>query len=159
MAAVYRCGKRWPIANADPAADTITFDNSLAGGTLTLAHGQLAITESMTIDGDADGSGDNVGDITIDAAGATRIFNIDVSGHSVTLDALTLKNGNIGGHQGGGAVYAGHSSAGDTGDLVIQNSSFIDNSSRNYGGAVSVLAHQADVDVTIHNNAFTVQHS
>ena len=142
------------IANADTAIDTITFDSSLAGGTLTLTLGELMITESVIIDGDADGSGDDISDITISGADTSRIFTIDQAGaNSITLDALTLTDGYTSNWKGGGAIYAGLMSPGlATGSLTIQNSSFSGNSASGYGGALSLWAVR---NVTIDNSAFT----
>ena len=69
------------------AGDTITFDSSLKGQTITLLDGELALTQDLTIDGDV--NGDHKADITISGdadgsgtanAGDSRIFNISGSG-------------------------------------------------------------------------------
>ena len=54
------------------SGDTITFANSLSGGTITLGGSQLKITKSLTIDGDI--NNDGVGDITIDGDGESRVL-------------------------------------------------------------------------------------
>ena len=155
------------IANADAAADTITFAPGLSGGTLTLLSGQLSISNSVTIDGDLDDDG--IPDITVDAAGSSRVLQI-TSGTS-TLDGLTVTNGTVTGSARGGGIHIGSGSdvtitnsvvsnntsasyAGGVysrGDLTISNSSFTGNSAGGYGGGIS--AHGGDL--TIANSSFT----
>ena len=78
------------IANGDSSGDSITFDSSLAGQTITLTQGELPVTGSMTIDGG--------GTIVVDGNNASRIFNINdgASGatENVTISGLTLQHGN-----------------------------------------------------------------
>jgi len=67
------------LANATPGTDRITFDPALAGGTLRLTQGEIAITDSLVIDGDLDDdaapdiriTGDANGDDVLDADGNT----------------------------------------------------------------------------------------
>src|SRR5262245_29384225 len=59
--------------NGAAVADVITFQVSLAGGTLTLTQGHLTIAGSVTIDGDV--NGDDSADITIDGD-ASQVFAI-----------------------------------------------------------------------------------
>src|SRR5262245_12882736 len=63
------------LANTAADADTIKFDASLAGGTISLALGELVIASDVTIDGDSVGN-DNKADITIDAHHASRVFDV-----------------------------------------------------------------------------------
>ena len=58
------------IANLLPGVDTITFDGSLAGQTITLSLGELAITDSMTIIGLGDDQ------LSIDGNNALRIMGL-----------------------------------------------------------------------------------
>src|SRR5262249_28204828 len=86
------------LANANPDADTITFDPSLAGGARLLAQGQgqLAISTDVTVDAGTAG-------ITISAdsaAGAhdatSRVFRVDdgTGGTiSAALNGLTIRDG------------------------------------------------------------------
>ncbi|MBX7105442.1 MAG: right-handed parallel beta-helix repeat-containing protein [Gemmataceae bacterium] len=79
-------------ANANPgSADTITFDPTVfaTSKTITLALGEFAITEQVSVVGPAAG-------VTIDAAALSRHFNIDVptlTGQKVSLSNMTLSNG------------------------------------------------------------------
>jgi predicted outer membrane repeat protein len=80
-------------ANADAAvglSDTITFEQSLNGATITLSQGQLELTAgsgTTTIDG--------AGQIAISGNSASRVFDVD-SGVQAVLTGLTIENGNSG---------------------------------------------------------------
>ncbi|WP_165070285.1 beta strand repeat-containing protein [Paludisphaera rhizosphaerae] len=127
-------------AAGNSEADTIVFDSSLAGQTITLttnssdlAFGATALTitnDDVTIDaGAAKG-------LTISGDDARRIFSVG-SGASLTLQNVTLADGLAqGGHGGdstglsagggggagmGGAIYVYQ------GTLVIRNSTFVEN--------------------------------
>lgn len=106
-------------SNAALGPDTINFDVSLAGKTILLIHGELSITDSLTINGlGAD-------QLTIDASGndptptqknqdGTRVFNIDGPGEdylNVVIRGLTITGGDSPGEhnaayirQGGGGI-------------------------------------------------------
>ncbi len=85
------------LANAAGAPQTIFFDPSLAGDTITLTSGELALTNDVTIAGDV--NGDHKADITISGGGASRIFNVSGSGTDVELDGLTLTSGHSAGQR------------------------------------------------------------
>lgn len=74
-------------ANASPGADIIDFTDGLSGSIL-LAEGELAITESVTIDATSLSNG-----LTIDAQRLSRIFNITATTGDFTLAGLTLRGG------------------------------------------------------------------
>ena len=127
------------MANHDPlSADTITFDPSLIGGSnpgvddghLTLTRGELVIAGNVTVDGDVNGAG-----ITIDAADASRVFNIS-SGTS-QLNHLALTNGDAGYGGHGGGVSVGSALHGTSASVTISNST-VAGSAAYYGGGVSV---------------------
>ena len=114
------------VATAYGGPHTITFAPSLAGGTIHLANGELGITaDGVTIDGDIDGNG--TPDITIDAGGASRVFDIDngVSAIAATLDGLVIRDGFTGAAgpaDNGGGIAVGQSDA-----LTLKNSKVTDN--------------------------------
>lgn len=133
------------IANANSDQDTITFDPSLSGGTITLGGTQLEISSSVIIDGDV--NGDDKADITIDANSSSRVFN--VTGGTDTLQSLTITGANggavnvtgsstnltidsttISGNSGstGSAIYTG-----DLTTFTLSNSLVTGNSSSNMG--------------------------
>ena len=101
------------LANLNLGPDTITLgDGSTFGGTnfldatpdtITLGGTELPIiTDAVTI------TGPGAANLTIDAAGGSRIFNIDDGNNSnnisVELVAMTLTGGNVVGN--GGAIFS-----------------------------------------------------
>ena len=89
------------LANEQEGADTITFDSSLSGGAIALTETQpdprglgtinrdLSITDSVTI------TGLGAGNLTIDGNnGGGGIFIIGGENTDVTIEGLTITNGN-----------------------------------------------------------------
>ncbi len=128
-------------------SQTVTFQSGVAGEAISLLHGEIPITQSITIDGS------NAPGIIVDAGNASRVFNITASG-PVTLTALVLQHGKAASGNGG-AVLAGASSplvlnqmqvlsstapAGQggglyaAGTLTLINTDFISNASASHGG-------------------------
>jgi len=81
------------LANGSFGPDTINFSPGLHGQTITLAAGELSITEALTING----PGAEL--LTIDADSNSRVFNVDDGapyfGQPVEISGLTLTGGNI----------------------------------------------------------------
>src|SRR3954454_6427160 len=85
------------LANGNPGGDSITFDQSLVGGStpggndghLRLTQGQLLISSDVIIDGDL--NNDGTPDIAVDGQNQSRPFFVN-SGN-VTLEGLDLENG------------------------------------------------------------------
>jgi Ca2+-binding RTX toxin-like protein len=94
---------REAIAQADASAgvDTIRFAQDLEGRTMTMAGGPLVLEGGVTIDGDADGSGDRV---TLDAHDTGRVLEIAAGGADVTLHGLGVTGGNAAGGHGAGIL-------------------------------------------------------
>ncbi|MBR5414682.1 MAG: hypothetical protein IK105_01970 [Thermoguttaceae bacterium] len=69
--------------------DTITFDESLSGDTVTLNGNQFEVNKAITIDATS------IGGITIDADGQSRVFYISggTADTPVNLVALTITGG------------------------------------------------------------------
>ncbi|MEX0726233.1 MAG: choice-of-anchor Q domain-containing protein, partial [Planctomycetaceae bacterium] len=111
-------------ANNDGGADTIDFDASLAGGTITLGGTQLTITDDLTI------TGLGADQLTIDANNASRIFTVD-DGTGADIDVeitgLTLTGGNGSGDHGGAIA--------NTENLTVANSTIFGNSANSAGGS------------------------
>ncbi|MBN1536256.1 MAG: DUF11 domain-containing protein [Anaerolineales bacterium] len=78
---------RQAIADANPG-DTITFDSSLSGQTITLAS-TLEISQDVTIDGS-----DLITPVIVSGNDSVRVFYI-YTDTTVTFDSLTIANGNI----------------------------------------------------------------
>ena len=85
------------------AGDTITFDTSLAGGTITLDGTELTINKDLTVDASALWNAEErTPGITISGASKSRVFNVSDADH-VAFVALTITNGRT--SEKGGGVY------------------------------------------------------
>ena len=114
---------RQTILDAVPGC-TITFDPSLSGTTIALTSGELALNQSLTIDGSA-----LPGGLTLSGGNANRIFNVN-SGPTVNLIGLTIAQGWT--PDAGGGLY---SAAGST--LEIARCTFVGNSALEGGGLLN----------------------
>jgi parallel beta-helix repeat protein len=128
------------LANANPDADTISFAPSLSGGTINLSLGELAITDSVTIEGLG------ATNLTINGNSQSRIFNVD-DGNSdtninVEIDGLTLTGGSA---DNGGAIYSAE-------DLVLDSVKISGNTATDGGGGVYALTSS---DTTIRNSTIS----
>ena len=113
-------------AGTDGLDTTITFDESLFGGTILLNGSELLIGKNVTID--ASGMS-----ITIDADQRSRVFNI-ASGSTVSLVGLTITNGyfyinNPNDRNGGGGIH-------NSGMLTVANCTITENSTNCWGGGI-----------------------
>jgi parallel beta-helix repeat protein len=111
-------------ANTLAGADTIQFQSTLAG-TITLTSGELAITDSLTINGLGSSN------LTVSGNNSSRIFNIDDGSGAtfidVTLSGMTLTGGNA---VDGGAIF-------DDGEkLTITDAVITGNTASANGGGV-----------------------
>ena len=132
------------IANSNPGTDTISFDPSLDGGTITLSLGELAIADSVTIEGPG------ATNLTINANNQSRIFDINdgngATNIDVEIDGLTLTGGDapIGDEQGaGGAIFSLES-------LTLMNSTITGNTATTRGGGIYSWGYSGNV-TTIQN--------
>ena len=130
-------------AGSDTETDIITFDPSLTSGTIVLGGTELSITEDLEIQGlGADR-------LTIDADGASRIFNI-TSGTSSSISQLTLTGGNA---DYGGAIRT-------SGLLQVSDCEIDNNTATNHGGGIYAEAGTLEVkDAWIHGNTATATSS
>ena len=120
-------------------ADTITFNSSLDGSAIVLTmattnennslNGDLDIRDNLTLTGNGSGS------TIIDAAAIDRVFDIPVSGLSVTFSNMTIQNGaaNSGAGDGGGISNNGST-------ITISNSLLSNNAAIDDGGGISNLS-------------------
>ena len=127
------------LANANPGPDTISFDPSLNGGTIDLTNGELAITDSVTI------QGPGASNLTIDAQRQSRIFEVDDGDNNtninVEIDGLTLTGGNVAGSNvGGGILMPVPGNAGGAilsyENLIVRDSAITGNTTFGYGGGI-----------------------
>jgi len=121
------------IAGADfdaefGTSDTITFDPSLSGGTITLAQGVLELnsggsgTGVITIDG--------ANQITVSGNAASTVFQVD-SGVTASISGLTITDG--AGSSNGEGDSGGIN---NDGTLTVANSTLSDNTAAVYGGGI-----------------------
>src|SRR6478672_10528373 len=79
--------------------DTIDFDSSLNGQTVTLTSGELLINKNITISG----PGANLLAVSRAAKAAFRIFHVTPD-HTVTIEGLMISNGSVLNGFGGGIL-------------------------------------------------------
>ncbi len=144
------------LANANPGADTITFNAALAGSTINLVLGQLSISDAVTI------TGLGASQLTIDAGNGTdntfatgdgfRIFEIsDGTGTlvDVNLGGLTLTGGDVTGF--GGAIS-------NSENLILTDSILSGNSATAVGGGIQTFNGPVNVtNSTISGNSAGVE--
>ncbi len=104
---------RQAIANVDPGG---TIDFAVSGTILLL--NELVINKDLTIQGNMP--------ITVSGNNAVRVFVVN-AGTFVTLDSLTIANGNT--PEDGGGIY-------NNGMLTVNNSTISGNSAGNAGGGI-----------------------
>ncbi|HEY6545671.1 MAG TPA: right-handed parallel beta-helix repeat-containing protein [Dokdonella sp.] len=139
-------------ANAASGADTITFQTGLTG-TITLASGELRVSDSLTI------AGPGANRITIDGNDASRVFHIDDNGpddRAFTFSGLAVTGGRAvaaNDDQGGGLYLA---PSFDQVPLRLTNMVFTANHAARRGGAISVSGSQLTL-VNVHLTGNTVE--
>lgn len=153
-------------ANAHPGADTITF---AVAGTITLASGELAVSDDLTVDGPG------ARNLTISGGDISRIFHIE-PGVTASLSGLTLTHGSAGFNQPyywGGAVFDDHATLklsdstiadnhaveggglfNDSGRATISGSTFTGNTSDFTGAAFQNDYETAPATATVTNSTF-----
>ena len=105
------------------SGDGIAFDPSLSGATILLTSGQITLSQSLTIDASA-----LPGGIAINGNQAGSVFS--VTGGNVTLNDLTITNGNgINNNLGGSGIY-------NMANLTLNECTLAGNSSPKFGGGI-----------------------
>ena len=108
-----------------------------ASSTIVLSEGELEITRTASI------TGPGATQLSIDAQGNSRIFNIDGSGSDTdttgtSISGLTLTNGSASGQ--GGAVYVRNTTGFTLSDSTISNSySYSETVTGGGGGGIAIL--------------------
>ncbi|MBU1751520.1 MAG: DUF11 domain-containing protein, partial [Chloroflexi bacterium] len=130
---------RQAIADA-ASGDTITFDASLAGLTITLSS-PLGIAQNLTLDARS-----LLTPITLSGNNAVRV--LQVTGGQVSLHGLTIAHGKVAGidnHGGGLRVSAGAA-------VTITHSAFVSNVAGEMGGAIYSISNLTVLTSTFTNN-------
>src|SRR5216117_3958018 len=113
---------RQALADANDV-DTIDFDSSLRGQTITLTSGQLVVNNSLTI------SGPGAANLAVNGNAASMIFYIS-SGKTVTISGLTITNGR---KSGIGIESQGAGILNDHATLTVSNCTISGNSAAGNG--------------------------
>ena len=121
--------------------DTINFDSSLNGQTITLTSGELLVSKSVTING----PGPN--NLTVDGNHASRVFHVSrwVIG---TIAGLSITNGNTADTHGGGGIYNDHAT------LVVDNCTVAGNHA-DWGGGIHNDGSNNSATLTVTNSTFS----
>ena len=125
------CRLRDAIAAANDS-DTINFSVT---GAITLASGELAIGQNITI------SGPGALNLAVDGNHAGRVFHI-LPGKTVTISDLTIRNGSFtnssGIHEGGGGIYNNASTLTLNNCAITGNTSNGGNNADGFGGGIYI---------------------
>lgn len=121
--------------------DTIDFDSSLNGQTITLTSGQLEVRKSVTISG----PGANV--LAVDGSSASRVFYVAPS-LTVTVSGLTITSGNPPYGDGAG-IFNDHAT------LTVNNSTISGNSAYGEGGGIYNAGFNGSATLTVNNSTFS----
>jgi len=130
---------RWAIANAS-AGDTVQFNSSLAGQTVTLTSGQLVVDKNLTID--ASGASG----VTISGNNASRVIDISAPNSNVTLRNLAIADGRTTGNGVDGAGAGIRTAQGTT--LTLEGSQLRNNTANGVGGGGLYAGYQSNTIVT-----------
>jgi CSLREA domain-containing protein len=124
------------LVGAANDGDTIDFDPSLAGATITLTTGQITISQALTIDG-------GTRRVTISGGHTSRIF--EVTGDPVAIKSLTIRDGNFTGVGGGGGLS-------NSGTLTLTDVTVAESVSSANGGGVRNVGHLTMNRCTVFGN-------
>jgi len=128
------------LANLGPGFDAVSFNPSLAGGTILLTLGQLEISSQLSL------VGLGAGQITIDAQGNSRVLLVSGAANA-QISGLTLTGGNA---VDGGAVRVEPTATATLEAVVIE-----DNDASQGGGGVLNGGRLTIVASTIRDNRTT----
>jgi hypothetical protein len=122
------------LANINPFDDSISFDPLLAGDTIGLTMGELAITDTLTIDASALAQ-----NVTIDAQQNSRVLNFSATSGDLTLNGLNVVNGyTTAANEGGGGIHFGSGGALTVTGSTVSGNSTSGDSAR--GGAIYTIS-------------------
>lgn len=117
--------------------DTVTFDASLASGSITLNGTELSINKALKIQANVP--------ISVSGNNASRVFNVGSNG-IVTLTGLTVRDGYVSGD--GGGIY-------NQGELRLEGTGVINNEAQRGGGLANLSGTVTLSDTQVSNNSST----
>jgi len=118
--------------------DTIVFDTSLTGQTITLKSGELLIKHNITI------AGLGADKLTISGGNSSRVFEVAATvAKPVTLSGLTISDGNADTYGGGAGIL-------NAATLTVSNCTLSNNITTGDGGGI-----QNDGTLTVNNCIFS----
>ena len=144
---IAHCSLREAInaANANSDTNTIDFAAEVPGlhtgvtGTITLANGQLTVTNSVNI------NGPGAANLTVSGNNASRVFNLS-SVPAATINELTIADGNVGFSGWGGGISSGLST------LTLNKCTVTGNKALFGGGVLNSYGTLTIIDSTISSN-------
>ncbi|MEB3309851.1 MAG: choice-of-anchor Q domain-containing protein [Snowella sp.] len=140
------------IANGGTVATTGLIQNGVdvlaSGGTINLVagtytQGEAFISKSLNI------TGNGASNTIVSGNNASRVFNISGAGITVTLEGLTVTQGNAFNSSGGG-ILVNNSNTSTLNKLILNNSIVFNNKAQDSGGI-----HNLDSSVTINNSTIS----
>lgn len=127
------------VAEAQPGPDSIIFDASMNGQTITLGGSELRVMESLTINGPASG------DLTISGGGASTVLWLGSQSEAASYELrnLTIKDGNGSNSSrssgfGGGILFFDEFGLGGSDSLGLFSTVVTENTADLGGGIYSV---------------------
>ena len=121
--------------------DTINFDSSLNGQTITLTTGELLVNKNITINGPGS---DN---LIVDGNHASRVFHVS-RWITATISGLTIANGDAGVDHGGGGIQNDHAT------LLVDNCTVSGNYAA-WGGGVHNDGSNSSASLTVSNSTIS----
>src|SRR5262249_32037040 len=119
--------------------DTINFDSSLNGQTITLTSGELVVNKSVTI------NGPGAANLAVNGNDTIRVFHVS-GGTTVTISGLSIANGYS--EAGGGAIYNDHST------LTVTDCTIAGNFGGIGGGVWNDNSFGGSATLTVNNSTF-----
>ena len=140
----------WAItqSNASTSVDDDIAFNLTSGSTVTISGALPTITDTVTIDGNDGGTNVTV-QVTNQATSDYRVFLINASEETVTIQNMTIKGGNISSDNNGGGIYCENT------NLNLESVE-VSGSTADYGGGIYCYANEAiTMSVNINNCTFS----
>lgn len=123
--------------NALAGADTINLPSGTYTLTLTGANEDAAATGDLDISDDLTIAGDGVASTIIDGNNSDRVFDVRLSGHTVSISGVTIQHGFVPSGQNGGGGVSNRQSMLTLTDVVVTNNVVTGTENDDIGGGIS----------------------